>query len=298
MLLVPRPFVAYLRVYEPLSAFPAELAGRLRTVVESAPLDRAAVGVRERELWLRSQAAALPRLLPGERPDGSPLPNYPLDALLLRSADVPDASELAEEELICPLDMRARSAAALAGFLAEADPPLWAATVDGEAEVVRARTTAALGDVSGAAMHSLCSTWTVPLPWFALVDHEERYVVPGGDGGLEREVSWRVSLATALRRLVRAHKTVSESIGDEGPAQILAETRGWLEHFQPGSAVELDYGGLVQLLDDDMLLSDTSAADVHAIVDAMERDDTDEIARRYESLREFWGKLAAVEHQN
>jgi hypothetical protein len=298
MLVVPRPFVAYLRVYEPLSAFPAEVAEKLRTVLQSSPLDRAAAGVRERELWLRSQAVQPARLLPGERPDGTPLPNYPLDALVLRPADVPDSSELAEEELVCPLDMRARSAAALAGFLAEAEPPLREATLDAEADTVRARASAAQAEVPGAAMHSLTSTWTVPLPWFALVDQEERYVVPGGDGGLEREVSWRVSLASALRRAVRAHKVVSESIGDEGPAQILAETRGWLERFQPGSAVELDYGGLVQLLDDEMLLGDTSAADVHAVVNAMERGDEDEIARRYESLREFWSRLAAVEHQN
>jgi hypothetical protein len=62
--------------------------------------------------------------------------------------------------------------------------------------------------------------------------------------------------------------------------------------------VELDYGGLVQLLDEDMLLGDTSAAEVHAIVDALERGDEDEVARRYESLRGFWSRLAAVEHQN
>jgi hypothetical protein len=111
-------------------------------------------------------------------------------------------------------------------------------------------------------------------------------------------VSWRVSLAAALRRVARAYKVVSESIGEEGPAQILAETHNWLECFHPGSAVELDYGGLVQLLDDDMLLGDTSAADVHAIIDAMERGDGDEVARRYESLREFWGRVAAVERQS
>ena len=54
----------------------------------------------------------------------------------------------------------------------------------------------------------------------------------------------------------------------------------WLEHFHPHSAVELDYGGLVQLLDDEELEADTSAADVNAIVDALEREDVEEIASR------------------
>ena len=68
-----------------------------------------------------------------------------------------------------------------------------------------------------------------------------------------------------------------------------------MEHFHPHSAVELDYGGLVQLMDDETLLADTSAEDVNDIVDALEASDAEEVAKRYERLRDFWGEVAAHE---
>ena len=55
---MPRPFVAYLRVYEPLSALEPALADQVRRALEKGPLSRADVGDRERELWLRSQLAS------------------------------------------------------------------------------------------------------------------------------------------------------------------------------------------------------------------------------------------------
>jgi hypothetical protein len=54
----------------------------------------------------------------------------------------------------------------------------------------------------------------------------------------------------------------------------------------------------VQLLSDEELREDTSAADVNAIVDALEREDVEEIASRFEKLRDFWGDLAVRERFN
>jgi hypothetical protein len=62
--------------------------------------------------------------------------------------------------------------------------------------------------------------------------------------------------------------------------------------------VELDYGGLVQLLSDEDLTADSSAEDVHAILDALEREDVEEIAARFQKLRDFWGELAVRERFN
>jgi hypothetical protein len=76
---------------------------------------------------------------------------------------------------------------------------------------------------------------------------------------------------------------------------VLADTGRWLENFHPHSAVELDYGGLVQLVEDKDLLEDTSAQDVNAIIDALEAGDSEEVALRYESLREFWSELGLRE---
>ncbi|WP_447004729.1 hypothetical protein ACRAKI_34965 [Saccharothrix isguenensis] len=290
---MPRPFVAYLRVYEPLSALDAPLADQVRKALEDGALSRADVGERERELWLRSQLARPRRLLPGERSDGRVPPDAPFDVMTISPAEVP--GEVGPGPLVCPLDLRARSAAALVGFLATSTGPLQDEAVAVEPDEIRARASSVMAELTGGAVHVISTTWTVPLPWFALVEPAARRVVLAPKDDPERQVSWRVSLADALERVARAHGVVSRSLGEGGPAKVLADTKRWLDHFAPGSAVELDYGGLVQLIDDKDLLEDSSATDVNAIVDALEAGDAEEVALRYERLREFWGELASRE---
>ncbi|SEP79040.1 hypothetical protein SAMN05216188_101495 [Lentzea xinjiangensis] len=283
---MPRPFVAYLRVYEPLSVLDAPLAAKIEKALAKGPVPRSEVGDRERELWLRSQLGR--KLLPGES----------FDVMTISPAEVPtsDAARVGAGPLVCPLDLRARSAAALVGFLASAPPILQDAALGLSPETVRARASAVLAELAGGAVHVISTTWTVPLPWFALVDPAQRRVVlAGSQDDPERQVSWRVAMADARRRVARALKVVKASLGEEGPAAILADTGRWLENFHPHSAVELDYGGLVQLMPDKDLLEDTSAADVNTIVDALETGDAEEVALRYETLREFWGELARRE---
>jgi hypothetical protein len=284
---VPRPFVAYLRVYEPLSVLDAALADKVRKALETGPIPRAEVGDRERELWLRSQLAE--KMLPGASQ---------FDVMTISPAEVPtsDATLVGPGPLVCPLDLRARSAAALVGFLASAPPILQDAALNVAPETVRARASAVMAELAAGAVHVISTTWTVPLPWFSLVDPAQRRVVlASAQDDPERQVSWRVAMADARRRVARALKVVKSSLGEDGPAKVLADTGSWLEHFHPHSAVELDYGGLVQLLEDKDLLEDTSAADVNAIVDALESGDAEEVALRYETLREFWGELARRE---
>jgi hypothetical protein len=295
---VPRPFVAYLRVYEPLSAFDAATAQRLRERVESSPLARSAVGERERDLWLRSQLATPARLLPGELPDGRPAPNAPLDVLVLDPAEVAvsETATVAPGPLVCPLDLRPRSAAALAGFLSTTGVVLRQAMFGLPDERLRGHATDVMAEAGATAVHMVSSTWTVPLPWFALVDPAGRQVVTGDAG--PREVFWRSAMADVRRRTARAYSVARETLGENGPTEVLRDTGRWLEHFHPHSAVELDYGGIVALLGDTELAQDTSAEDVHAIIDAMESGDAEEIAARYEKLRDFWGELAAHERFN
>lgn len=294
---MPRPFVAYLRVYEPLSVLGAPLADQVRTALESGALSRAEAGDRERGLWLRSQLASPPRLLPGERPDGTAALNAPLDVMTISPAEVPtsEAARVGPGPLVCPLDLRPRSAAALIGFLATAPGPLRETALSLEPEEIRSRASSVMAELTGGAVHVISTTWTVPLPWFALVDPDTRRIVLAPQDDPERQLSWRIAMADARRRVARAHAIVKKSIGEAGPAKVLADTGRWLEHFHPHSAVELDYGGLVQLIEDKDLLEDTSAQDVNAIVDALEVGDAEEVALRYERLREFWGELAARE---
>ncbi|WP_040925933.1 hypothetical protein [Saccharomonospora marina] len=299
-----RPFVAYLRVYEPLSVFgdpPDEL---LLKAVEAAGLSRADAAEREHLLWLKSQISIPVRLLPAERADRRPAPSARTDVLVLDPAEVPgrEGSDRGAEPLVCPLEVRARSAAALVGFLDEAHPALRAAVLDAydlPTETVKVRANGALRDLHGPTMHVLSTTWTVPLPWFSLIDPDQRRLVLGsGPSDPARELSWRATMEDARNRIAEAEELVEGALGDAGPTRILAETSRWLSNFHPGSAVELDYGGLVQLIEDPVLAMDTSADEVHAILEALRQEAVEEVAEAFETLRDYWGELAARERFN
>lgn len=292
---VPDPFVAYLRVYEPLCSFETSVRERLAKAIELGRVDPTVVGALERRVWLRAQVASPPRVLPGETPGGTA--SDACEVLVIDAADVTTGgpATVGPSPLVCPLDLRGRSAAALVGFLDDTDAPLRAAALTVPVEAAKARANAVVSEFSGRAVHVLSSTWTVPLPWFALVDPAKRRVALKDSG---RRVSWAVSMTDARRRSARAHAASQAALGDDGPTRILQETGRWLERFHPHSAVELDYGGLVQMMTDDEVAADTSAADVHAIVDAMETGDTTEVGERYEALTNFWSPFAARERCN
>lgn len=293
---MPRPFVAYLRVYEPLSAFDSDVADRIRESVQNGQIDYSTVADRERDLWFRSQLSQPPTLLPGELANGQPSTRALREALVLDPSDVPGV--VGEGPLVCPLDVRARSAAALVGFLTTAHPSLRNVALTARPESVREKATRVLAELPSGAVHIVSTTWTVPLPWFTLVDPGTRHVELATQDDPRRQVCWRVSMSDARERVTNAHDLASRVLGDQGPTKVLEDTGRWLEHFDEDSAVELDYGGLVQLLTDEQIEDDSSAADVHAIVDALEREDVEEIAGRFERLRDFWGDLAVRERFN
>lgn len=292
--------MAYLRVYEPLSSFREPWSDQLKQAVETTRLTRASVGEREHRMWLKSQTSATARLLPAELSNGRAAPSTRTDVLVLDPADVP--GETGPGPLVCPLEIRARSAAALVSFLEDAHPSLKTSVLDAggvSQEAVRSRTTSALGDLDKAAVHVLSTTWSVPLPWFALVDPDERRLVLGeGRHDPNRELSWRMSISDALTRAVEARELVENTLGDSGPTRILEETERWLTNFDEGSAVELDYGGLVQLIADPILESDTSAEEVHSILEALRSGNVEHLAELFNDLREYWSEIAAREHLN
>jgi hypothetical protein len=119
-------------------------------------------------------------------------------------------------------------------------------------------------------VHVLSSTWQVPLQWFVLVDAQERQVTSGtGQGATEgRQLLYRTEMSRARRRTARALAVLRRTV-DASATSGVEELARWLEEFHPRSLVELDYGGLVHLLDDEALLADESAADVAAALAAL-----------------------------
>ena len=293
---MPTPFACYLRVYEPLASLPRGTAARVRAGLARGAVAVADAGARDREVCLRAQLGVPVRLLPGERSDGTVL-DLPADVLLAdASAPVGPAS------LVCPLDTRPRAAAALVGFVSGQTPVLRAAALSHDEPTVRARAEAVVAELGEGATHIVSATWTVPLPWFALVEPADRVLVLGRDdavaGGRSRRCSWRVPMVDALARADAAAVVLGESLGEDGPAEVLRDTARWLRHFDTGSLVELDYGGLVQLMDDETLAGDTSAEDVGDALEALGAGDAERAMACYRRLRDFWSDRAIRERAN
>ncbi|MFC4948496.1 hypothetical protein [Pseudonocardia sp. GCM10023141] len=267
---MPPPFLSYLRVYEPLRVFDGATGAPVREALARGPLTPESAGPRDRELCLRAQLRS--RALP----EGS------VDVL---SIPGPEGSPL-----VCPLDTRPRAGAALLAFLDGAAPVLPPAALPVSVRTARQLATAAVAELGDAAAHVVSASWTVPLPWFALVEQDGRQF-----GRDPRRVWWHVPMAVARARATAAEAVVRSGIGDAGPAEILAETAVWLERFDRDSVVELDYGGLVELFDDDTLLGDASAAEVHAALAALGEGDGEAAGACYGRLVDFWSVAAGRE---
>jgi hypothetical protein len=280
---VPAPFLSYLRVYEPLRAFEGASGTRVRAALARGPLSPEKAGRHERELCLRAQLSA--RLLPGDERNGRTATSDEADAGAVEVLVLGGASG---EPLVCPLDTRARAAAAVLSFLDGETPLLRACALPMSEASARHRAEAALAELGPGAAHVVSSSWTVPLPWFALVDPEERQLRLDG----RRRVWWRVPMGRARARAAQAERIVRNGLDDPGPADVLAETATWLGRFDRASVVELDYGGVVDLVDDEALRNDDSADQVRDALQALREGDTAAARASYDRLREFWAGVA------
>ncbi|HEU0104158.1 MAG TPA: hypothetical protein VFR07_17750 [Mycobacteriales bacterium] len=283
----PPAYVAQLRVYEPLAAFAAA----------------------ERERWQEyaaSGAAPATERGPGlERQAG-------LRALLGRSLpDLPEQAYVTEVDgvtLVCPWRTRLRAWHAVADIREELPEVLVDALLP-RAVADAAQTDLATWQATHPEMHVhvRSSTWQVPLRWFVLVDAEERQVSPGGPGTATtaghigqarrtgRALVYRTPMSRARRRTARALAVLRRTLDDAAATAGVEDLARWLEEFHPRSLVELDYGGLVHLLDDEALHEDESAKDMAAALAALSEGNGDDAAAAYARVTARMKTLQSVE---
>jgi hypothetical protein len=275
---MPAPFLSYLRVYEPLRAFDGPSGARVRAALARGPLAPERAGSHERECACgRSSPHGYCRATSGTTARG---PARGCEVLVLGGAS--------GEPLVCPLDTRERAAAAVLAFLEAEAPLLRASTLPVPEAVARRQAERVMADLGDGAAHVVSASWTVPLPWFALVDPEERQLRLDG----KRRVWWRVPMGRARARAAQAERIVRGGLGDSEPADVLAETGTWLARFDRASVVELDYGGVAELVDDEALRNDDSADQVRDALQALREGDKAAAQASYERLREFWSDVA------
>lgn len=267
-------YTSYLRVYEPLAAFPQPERRRWERYVAGGQVPDRVRGVRAEQ---RSAIVAAIGLPPATEVDHAFV--HRLDGMTY----------------VCPWRTALRTWEAMAEFrrslpdeIADAFFPKQAAEV-AERELARLRATEP--DVKS---HILSETWQVPLRWFLPFEGEERRLVLSG----ERTVSYLTSMGNARRRVARALAVLRRTLDDRTVIDGVEDLAGWLEDYHPRSLVELDYGGLVTLFDDVDLEADESAADIAHAIACLASGEVDEATAAYARVATRWGAVRSVEVAN
>jgi len=164
-------------------------------------------------------------------------------------------------------------------------------------------------------LHILASVWTVPLAWFVPFTAAERWLAlgpgakrPAGPqtASATRALLYTTPMSLARRRVARGLAALRSlppgfagAVWDPARAETeLGEVGRWLEEFHPYSLVELDYGGLVQLLSDDALSSDQSAAEIAAAIDGVAKGERELAVAMYKRAQSRWRAFAEYEMAN
>ncbi|GAA2723885.1 MULTISPECIES: hypothetical protein [Streptomyces] len=264
------PYAAYLRVYEPLGAFPEP----------------------ERSHWLRYARRGE---LPGAQEElrrslADLLPTPPVPVPVHESADA-FVAVVDGVLCVCPWRTRLRGWLALQRLADSLPPPVLDAALP---PVVRRQAVADyehwLERNPDARPWIRTATWQVPLRWFVLFSDDERDY-DSGEGGRDVRMRYRTPMVQARRRVARGLRTLRDAI-EEGPLiEGLVEVGRWLEEFHPRSLVELDYGGLVHMVPEARLAEDHSAADTAEGLAALRAGDGARAGAAYERLTERWSAV-------
>ena len=293
------PYAAYLRVYEPLTAFPEPERSYWQGYAEESrdPASEPQTALEEGRRRLADLIAVPPMAVP-ERESG--------DAFV---------HELEGVTYLCPWRTRLRSWIALEELQEALPAPLLDAVVP---PVVRAQAEADWD--RWRARHPdgrpwiLTSTWNVPVSWFLLFDDGEREFVPAqpeeapaadperATGSAKRlsapVLRYRTPMAQARRRFARGFRVLRENLDDGPLVEAVEEVGRWLEEFHPRSLVELDYGGLVHAVAEASLAEDHTARQVAAGVAALREGDALLAARSYRAITERWRRIQELQYAN
>ena len=266
---------AYLRVFQPLDAFPGG----------------------ERVHWERYILAggAPPPARPVYR-ERSAGPESRLGLLSIAEGEGADVRLVDGVYLVCPWRTRIRELASLLTLREQTAPEVVEGFVP-EAEARRAaRELAKLRRRDPSSMPFLLqSPWHVPIRWFVLVDDEDRRIAERDEGGFRL---WYPTTVPAARRRAEHALGVLRRGELSFVAELVQDLARWLSAFDPRSILELDYHGLADLFTWDELDDDHSAADLQASIAALEEGDLGRAAERYQAVAGRWAEVRTHESRN
>jgi hypothetical protein len=319
---------AFLRVYEPLEAFPADERAWWRAVATDGPPSAAEMAAREHAAALRALTALPPRVAT----------DLDLADAVQRPAGIVLQPEAADGRLrICPVELSWRSLLALEEFQTDIVPSVLPAFVP--LLVVEAASTALAELVSERSSltgpHVRSSRWSVPIVWFAAFQPSHRHLGPARQAEVDAEAQvdaaaqaevgnenaepdaerprpslkrppagaatarYLAPMADVRRCLARALASARVAETSLLPLVDLEELGRWLEEFHARSVVELDYSGLGSLAeatDGERDAVDDSVAAVSLGLADLRVGNVDEAITRLTTVRDRWDEIRAHEH--
>jgi hypothetical protein len=294
-------YAAYLRIYEPVAAFHEPERSRWAAYAASStrPRRRDSLAVEQAEALHRAITAAQ-IVVPARESE---------DAYVRRADGV---------TYVCPWQTRLRCLLSYGRMLSTAGsalPGVVPSRDDNETMTALARLADEGMPGPATRLHILASVWAVPLAWFVPFAAAERWLALGPDSkrpsvpqtaSATRALLYTTSMSRARKRVARGLAALrglplgtAGTVWDPARAETeLAEVGRWLEDFHPYSLVELDYGGLVQLLSDDAMSGDQSAAEIAAAIDGVAKGQPELAVAMYKRAHSRWRAFAEYEMAN
>jgi hypothetical protein len=268
--MLPTPYVASLRIYEPIDSFEAKDQLRWSKISNTTPT------------LVDEQNISLSTMIRGD------LSAFKTDGVHLLEID--------GKKFIAPWSTTTRCWAALDDFKSLLPfslipffiPQKLEESIKLSGEIIEDKVS-----------HIITSTWSIPPRWFALFSPEDRLRGNNKDGAF---TILRTTIANAKQRATFTHKSVLDAFGIGPIESEISDLIKWLEIFDAKSIVELDYGGLATYLNNLLLLNgevgldaDTSVEDVASSIAGLASGDGALASRGYERLVSRWRKVAAME---
>jgi hypothetical protein len=266
----PTPYVASLRIYEPLSVFAKADQSRWSKILVSTPTGRD-----EQQLALRRTIVIEPPVL---RLDGAHI------------------LEIDEKKYVAPWSTAARCWSALDDFKSSMPFKISSFFLPREIENALSLNSESIEDKVS---HIITATWSIPPRWFSLFEASDRIRGSNEDGAY---TILRTSISNAKQRCLFAHQAVVNAFGNGPIEQEIADLLQWLSIFDTNSIVECDYGGLALYLEKSLiengqpgLNADTSIEDVARSLAGLAAGDGTLAGQGYERLVTRWRRVAAFE---
>jgi hypothetical protein len=264
---------AYLRVFEPLDAFPEVERERWGAYVASGQ------GLTVGAALEAEEKLAAARLVSGRQPS---------------AAEVALVRRVGRRVHVCPLEVAERHAVALVAF----GQMLPDVAIDAFVSAEEARTASVAVHQLQRPPHIQECSWEVPLKWFAAFDPRERHFTNPAEGTGPR-VTYLTVVEAALARLDRAIEVVDATIEDADTIiDALSDLVEWLASFDDESLLELDYGGLTALVPASDLATDLSCDELWDAIEGLERGDASTAFSRYEVVAGRWQMLRQRVREN